>query len=357
MDGGRGDTPVRKMRRQHRDGADHRAFLAEVATFYYIDKLTQEQIGARIGGSVATVSRLLAEAHERGIVEVRVHHPAPTEPDLQRALVAGFGLRTARVLRTDELEPPHLLPRLGELAAGYLKATLTDGAIVSVGWGATLHDVARALTPGGPRGVQVVQSMGSLGARLPAIDNHLITRLFAERLHGTPHYLHAPMIVESEAIRAALVQDAHIAQALDLSRRADVMLIGIGVPEPEQAGLLQAGYLDAATLEAIRATGAVGDICVTYFDRAGALLDLEISQRVIGVRLADLHNVGTTIVVAGGVHKAEAILGALRTGLIHVLVTDDATARAVLALRERYPLPADRAPSFAATGEPSAAER
>jgi DNA-binding transcriptional regulator LsrR (DeoR family) len=354
MDGGQGDAP-RKTRR-HRDGADHRAFLAEVATLYYVDKLTQEQIGTRIGGSVATVSRLLAEAHDVGVVEVRVHHPVPTVPDLQRALVAGFGLRAARVLQTDGLEPTRLLPRLGELAAGYLKATITDGAVVSVGWGATLHEVARALNPGGPRGVQVVQSMGSLGNRLPAIDNHLITRLFAERLHGTSHYLHAPMIVESESVRAALVQDAHIAQALDLSRRADVMLIGIGVPEPEQAGLLQAGYLDAATLEAIRATGAVGDICVTYFDRSGTLLDLEISKRVIGVRLSDLRDVGTTIVVAGGLHKADAILGALRTGLIHVLVTDDATARAVLTLRERYPLPAEGAPSIAATaGGPAAA--
>ncbi|HEU5432674.1 MAG TPA: sugar-binding domain-containing protein, partial [Thermomicrobiales bacterium] len=135
MDSGRGETP-RRARRQHRDGADHRAFLAEVATLYYVDNLTQEQIGARIGGSVATVSRLLAEAHDVGIVEVRVHHPVPTVLDLQQALVAGFGLRAARVLRTDGLAPTHLLPRLGELTAGYLKAAITDGAVVSVGWGA-----------------------------------------------------------------------------------------------------------------------------------------------------------------------------------------------------------------------------
>jgi DNA-binding transcriptional regulator LsrR (DeoR family) len=36
--------------------------------------------------------------------------------------------------------------------------------------------------------------------------------------------------------------------------------------------------------------------------------------------------------VAGGEAKAEAILGALRGGHVNVLVTDDVTARKVLAL-------------------------
>ena len=323
------------MRRRHRDSDDHLAFLAEVATFYYVDKLNQQQIAGRIGRSVSMVSRLLAEAHEQGIVEVQVHHPVPTVPDLQAALVDRFGLRTARVLSTAGNDPKPFLPRLGQLAAGFLKAILTDGAIVGIGWGTTLYEVARSVAPGGVRGIQVVQSLGSLGSRLPGIDNQLITQVLADRLRGTPRFLHAPMIAESEAVRQVLVQDPSIRETLAMGRRADVVLLGIGVPEPEHSGLLRAGYLDAATLGAIRAAGAVGDICVTYFDRTGRLLDIDVSRRAVGIRLDEMGDVGTTVAVAGGIHKSAAILGALRTGLIHVLITDDVTARTVLALAER----------------------
>ncbi len=322
-------------RRSRRDSPDHRAFLAEIATLYYVDKLNQEQIARQFGRSIAMVSRLLAEAHEAGIVEVRVNHPVPTVPALQAALVQRFGLRTARVLRTAGQPPDRLLTRLGELAAIYLKTILTDDAVISVGWGTTLYELARATTPGTARGIQVVQSMGSLGSRLPEIDNHLITRLFAEQLDGTPHYLHSPMIVDSEAVRDVLLADAQIAQVIALSRRADVILYGLGVPNPEQSGLLRAGYLDADTLETIRQTGAVGDICVTYFDLHGRIIDLAITNRTIGIGLPETGQIGTRIVVAGGPHKTQSMLGALRTGYVDVVVTDEETAGAVLTLAEQ----------------------
>lgn len=322
-------------RRSRRDSPDHRAFLAEVATLYYVDKLNQEQIARQFGRSIAMVSRLLAEAHEAGIVEVRVNHPVPTVPELQTALVQRFGLRTARVLRTTGQPPDRLLARLGELAAIYLKTILTDNAVISVGWGTTLYELARAITPGTARGVQVVQSMGALGSRLPAIDNHLITRLLAEQLDGTPHYLHAPMIVDSEAVRDVLIADAQISQVIALSRQADIILYGLGVPNPEIAGLLRAGYLDAGTLETIRQTGAVGDICVTYFDLQGRIIDLDITKRTIGIRLPETGEIGTRIVVAGGPHKTQSMLGALRTGYVDVAITDEDTASAVLALSEQ----------------------
>jgi DNA-binding transcriptional regulator LsrR (DeoR family) len=78
--------------------------------------------------------------------------------------------------------------------------------------------------------------------------------------------------------------------------------------------------------------GAVGDIRVDFYDRQGELLDVPVSRRVIGLSRDDLRTVKNSIAVAGGVRKAEAILGALRAGVLHVLVTDEATAREVLRL-------------------------
>jgi deoxyribonucleoside regulator len=310
------------------------AVLAEVATLYWVDKLNQEQIARQIGRSVPTVSRLLAEAEAAGIVEVRIRYPTAVEPDVQAELTGRFGLQVARVLAGATTDPARLLAQLGELAARHLTTVLGDGMTISVGWGTTLYEVVQALRPALYRDVRVAQALGSLGSKLPAIDNHLITRLLADRVGGAPHFLPAPMIVESEAVRAALLADRQVRETLEIGRGADLALVGIGVAEPDLAGMYRAGYIDEATLDAIRAAGAVGDILVDFFDRAGRRLHLPVTRRVIGLGLDDLVACPMSIGVAGGTRKAAAILGALRAGLLHVLITDEATAREVIRLDE-----------------------
>jgi deoxyribonucleoside regulator len=190
----------------------------------------------------------------------------------------------------------------------------------------------QALRPVSYRDVRVAQALGSLGSKLPAIDNHLIARMLADRVGGVAHVLPAPMIVESELVRAALLQDPQVRETLEIGRRSDIALTGIGVAVPDLAGMYRAGYIDEATLDEIRAAGAVGDILVGFFDQAGRRLDLPVTRRVIGLSLDDLVSIPMTIAVAGGTRKAAAILGALRAELLHVLVTDEATAREVIRL-------------------------
>jgi DNA-binding transcriptional regulator LsrR (DeoR family) len=314
------------------DGEARQAILAEVATLYWIDKLNQEQIARQIGRSVPTVSRLLAEAEAAGIVDVRIRYPSTIVPALQVELMHRFSLRVARVLAASSSDPARLLSQLGELGARYLATVLRDGMSVSVGWGRTLYEVVQALRPMHRRDVHVAQALGSLGSKLPAIDNHLITRLLADRVGGTPHLLPAPMIVESEVVREALLQDPQVRETLEIGRHSDISLTGIGVAEPDLAGMYRAGYIDERALDQIRETGAVGDILVEFFDRDGRWLDLPVTRRVIGLSVDDLAAMPTVIAVAGDTRKAAAILGALRAGVLHVLVTDEATAREVVRL-------------------------
>jgi hypothetical protein len=58
----------------------------------------------------------------------------------------------------------------------------------------------------------------------------------------------------------------------------------------------------------------VGDILGQFFDASGDVVDLPIHDRRIGIELADLRRIPKVVGVAGGEHKAEAILGALHGG-------------------------------------------
>lgn len=91
-------------------------------------------------------------------------------------------------------------------------------------------------------------------------------------------------------------------------------------------------------LERLRTRGAVVELLAEFFDVQGRALCTDIQPRV-GTRHRDLASAGTVLAVAGGEGKALALLGALRSGLIDVLVTDSLVTRAVLALAEEHPGP------------------
>jgi DNA-binding transcriptional regulator LsrR (DeoR family) len=110
----------------------------------------------------------------------------------------------------------------------------------------------------------------------------------------------------------------------------DLAVVGIGTTNPSMSSLVRAQYLTENEVSAIAEAGAVGDVCAIHFDFNGNVLDIPIARRVVGIRAVDLKKVPLTIAVAGGEIKAPAIHGAVRSGLVKALVTDDEAARIVL---------------------------
>ncbi|HEY66909.1 MAG TPA: sugar-binding transcriptional regulator [Thermoflexia bacterium] len=306
--------------------------LAQVASLYYEDNLTQAEIARRIGTSRSTVSRLLHEARGSGVVEIIIHYPWKTAPEIEHNLIARFHLHQARVLAGRGRPYEEILRGLGVLAARYLESILEEGTILGISWGTAVYSTVRALRPDHNLPITVVQMIGAVGTGNPLIDGPDLARLLANVYGGAYCCLHAPLIVEDAHVREVLLQEPRIVETLSLARRADIALVGIGSLAPEVSSLLRAGYLDQKALARLRTQGAVGDICARHYDAQGHVLDIELNQRIVGIELEALHSIGQVVGVAGGEAKAEAILGALRGGHVNVLVTDDAAARKVLAL-------------------------
>ena len=126
------------------------------------------------------------------------------------------------------------------------------------------------------------------------------------------------------------MNDRPVRDTLDIARQMDLAVIGIGTTNPSMSSLVRAQYLTEDEIRPIAESGAVGDVCAIHFDIDGKVLDIPIARRVVGIRAVDLKKVPLTIAVAGGEIKAPAIHGALRSGLVKALVTDDEAARIVL---------------------------
>jgi len=305
--------------------------LAEVASLYYENELTQEEIARKLGISRSNVSRLLAEAKQKGVVEIRINYPWETSPSLQMELMNRFNLRVARVLKADRMGYKRILRGLGALAARYLEGILNNASILAIGWGTALYEVVNALRPR-QLGIEIVQMIGAIGSGDPLIDGPELARELAKTLGGRYRYLHAPLIVRDEEVQKAFLREQRISETLELAKGADIALVGIGSVDPSVSSLLRAGYIDEEGLEAIRRCGAVGDICARQFDIQGNVLDIELNRRVVGIDIESLKRIDCVMGVAGGMPKAPAILGALRGGFVNVLITDNRVAQEVLRL-------------------------
>ena len=119
--------------------------LLRVSRMYYEQGLMQSEIAARIGYSRPHVSRLLAQARERGIVRVSISHPLERilaiEADLRRRLPIA-SIRVAEVPDSDTMGA------IGRAAAELLADTLLDGQVLAVGNGRSIAAAPPAAHPG-----------------------------------------------------------------------------------------------------------------------------------------------------------------------------------------------------------------
>jgi deoxyribonucleoside regulator len=307
-----------------------RDFLVQVATLYYRDGLSQQEIASRVGLSRATVSGALKKAREEGIVEIRIREAPSLAWSLARELESRFSLGRA-VIVPAEHDPASTTVAVGRATAGSLSERLRDGIRIGISWGTTLYQAVAALAPTTAyAGVEVVQLLGALGSINPRFDGFELARALAEKLQGSYRVIQAPVIVASREVKQMLLREPQIAETLQRARAADAALLGISSNNPAHSALVRAGFLTAEESREVYDSGAVGHVCGLHFDAEGRILPHPLNDRAIGISSDDLRRIPVLIGAASGASKVEAVRGLLRGGLLNVLVTDTATASAVL---------------------------
>ena len=317
--------------------------LVRASRLYYELGETQNAIAEQLGVTRPQVSRLLKRARAEGIVEIRIVDRTAVESPAAEALAARFGLDAVHLAPT--IAGPEDLTRrmVGRLAAEVLRDALRDGTTVGIGDGASVSAVAAALEETAtPVAVTVVPLCGGYWSTGPEREPY---RRVADALGGQARGLMSPGLVDDAATQRALVAHAGVRAIVELWERLDLALFGIGGPAWSVA---RVGEPVERELEAAE---AVGEVLVAPFDLDGRFVCPALRDRVIAFDARRLGRLPVSIGVASGEAKVRPILGALRAGVVGTLVTDVATAEAVVALDRATAAP-DRA-----TAAPPAEER
>lgn len=304
------------------------------ARLYYEDGITQEAIAREMGISRPTVSRLLQRAKDEGIVQITILEPFASDEQLSYEMQTTFGLQAAIVVPSIPNRPDLSLKRLGSAAARYLEQELAPNEIIGVGWGRTLHTVGQSLNPTPKKDLLAVPLLGGLGQISPNFQVHAITRSIAEAFSGDWKQLYVPALVGDESLRASLLHSSDMQELVGIWNSMTSALVGIGnVDFDAEMQMLFAHYLDESARTRLRSGGAVGDICMRFFDIQGRPVDG--LSGVISIPFEQLRRVKKVIAVAGDAQKAEAILGALHGNWIQVLITNDQAAKRILSIKRR----------------------
>lgn len=308
--------------------AEEIELLTRVASLYYLEDATQAEIAAALGLSRPKVARLLSKARAEGIVEISIRtHPA-LNMQLESELAQRFGL-TQAILVADQ--PNEQLQRMlaGRAVAELLARLLPSQGVVAVGMGRNVGAVSEQLLSPVQRPCTFVSAIGGSPQVGENVNSGDACRHLAERFGGRAEILYAPPYADSVRSRTVFMQHADVRETLTDAAAAQFAIVGVGDARDDGA-VVQMGCFSTLDMARMRRAGAVGDILGFFFDLAGEPVADSVRDRVVGLGSEQLRVIPQVVAMASEPDKQQAVLGALRTGIVDVLVTSLGTARWVL---------------------------
>jgi DNA-binding transcriptional regulator LsrR (DeoR family) len=319
------------MAKDHNSGGAEQSMAIRAAWLHYVGGLRQAEVAKRLGVPSVKAHRLIARAVAEGAVKVSIEGEIIECIALEQALCNQFGLDTCEV--APDLEEDGLpLRALGNAGAAWLRRCLEKGEDLTIGLshGRTLTAAVRTMPRLSLPNQRFVSLLGGL-TRNFAANPHDVMHLLAEKTGAQAYVMPVPFFANSTEDREVLLAQRGISEVLQMAETAPLKLVGLGTVSLE-AQLVVAGLIEASEIEAIFAEGGRGEILGHFFDEDGNYVDTPLTKRTMTASLGDMNDHADRIIaLAGGPNKIAAIRAVLNSGRLSGLITDERTARTLLA--------------------------
>jgi DNA-binding transcriptional regulator LsrR (DeoR family) len=307
---------------------DHDAagLMTQAARLYFDRQQSKVEIATALGISRFRVARLIARALDEGLVRIEYRDAPAADRAIATAIEERYGLDLCVVAGGSGVED------VARLAASIIDGLVEPGDVVGIAWGSTMARVVAAMPARRDPSLSVVQLAGSSIRFERAEDPAEVARLLAERWGAAYHPLLAPAFVDRRSMREALSREPDVAATMALFGRLTLAVIGVGAlgTGTDASSLARSGALEPAVVEALVADGVVGDLLLHPVTRHGTFPATGLADRAMSISVEGLRAVPRVVAVAAGAAKATAIRGALRSGIVRILVTDASAASAIV---------------------------
>lgn len=296
--------------------------MAEAAVLYYEKEYTQQQIANLMGLSRQTVSKLLTDAVKENIVEIKINNPDNYCRELENSIVEKFGIKNAVVCSVSTKDETVRRTMTVRKALEYLRPIIEKGKQnIGISWGRTIKSFIEELSDVGPSSNTVFPLFGATDQEEPCFLSNELARSFADKTGAKVKYAWFPYLPDSVDDKELFKKTSYYEKISELWKSIDLAIVGIGNSEMIGTFGKVFGYAD-------NSGNAVGDISTHFFDSEGNFVDLY--ENTLCASKENIKSAKNTVAIACLDNKSEAIEGALKTGLIDTLITDEYTARKVL---------------------------
>lgn len=310
--------------------SEEKRLLIDVATMYYLEDKTQNEIAKTLYLSRPKISRLLKKAREMNIVEIKIHDIDAPFYQLARLLKQSFHVDKVIITKTYDDEEK-TIRESGKAAAEELSRILTDDAVIGISWGRNIKAMAKYVQKSEHRDIKVVELFGDIHSGSDSNDVRHAGLLLAQNLGAELYGLHCPLYINDSKAREAVKNTPVVRNSLSMIENCDVIVSGIGHIGNATSLAIWDNYIDPDIQSQIIKANGVGFVCAHFFNQKGEFLDLPINKEVIGIDIETMKK-KKNILVAGGRYKTRAIYALLQAGYVGTLITDEENAKKILDL-------------------------
>lgn len=303
--------------------------LVQLATFYYLGDMSQEQLSQIMGISRTKVSRLLKQCREQKIVEFKINATDRIVGQLEEDLSNLLGLGEVYVVPS-AASPAESRRNVGGRAAQLLAASLRNNMMVGIAWGSTIREMVDQVIPAHlADNTGVIQLSGGVNLSSTDCNERELAKVLAMKLDARCHAFQAPILVQSPLLRSLFLKEPEINRHFQLFDKVDMAFLGVGSCDPYEGMMYKAGYLTFEETKQLIDMNAIGDLCGHRISPDGEHIKTFLDQRIIAIDPVRLKMIPRKVILAAGRNKAESIIAACRGGYADVLVTDEIAAMTI----------------------------
>lgn len=315
---------------------DEIRLITKVCYMYYYEEKVQSTIAKELGLTRQMVSRIMQKAKDEGIVNIKINSPLKELIDLETKLQSKFNLKYAVVVQNDTISDKQLIIKLGEAAGEYFMKVIMSKMKIGIGIGETLEAMGEHINQNifdsSINGIDIVQLVGGINSNKTYDNSQYIMSLIAKKISGNLVFLNAPYIIDDKETREAILNSSLFKETLSFYNKLDFAFVEIRpANKPYKATTSEistkgANYLNLLGINYLNNVNAAGEICLNYYNDRGYFIDTQLTDKAVAIKYNQLQKTKNVVGIVGGEESHEAAFGALKSGLLDVIITDEDTA-------------------------------
>jgi DNA-binding transcriptional regulator LsrR (DeoR family) len=313
-----------------RNSSENQKTLHKILQYYYIDSLTQREVADKLSIPRIKVVRYLNYAREQGLIEIKLNIPVKDTLELESRVEKKYSMRECRIATSYSTEA-ETCRAMGTELSDLLQRILKKDMYVGVSWSQTFRNTVEYINPEKKTHVNVVPVIGGLELEGANTNSNIIAHIFAEKFGGINYTINIPAVLDSAESREILEHESHTRKIKDLAKKIDVVITGIGDISGDSTAL-RSGYFTPEEIGYLNSMRIHGIVNLNFIGENGEEITTEIDGRIVKIfPLASFKQCPAVVGVAFGKAKVAPLKAALRGGIINYLITDEDTAKALIA--------------------------